>query len=123
MENLAWELLVSKDFPDPTAHTRGQPSVPCAHLPFTNEFPSLFQKVDTTLVFLPPPGTETQTLPLQNTVLSRSAGSWKCKLKSLKDEKIPGAFCGILESASGQITHCDKFFPNCDISIMPSTNN
>lgn len=51
----------------------GQPDALYAHLPFTNEFPSLSQKVDAPLVFLPPPVTEKQTLPLQNTVLSRSA--------------------------------------------------
>ena len=45
------------------------------------------------------------------------------KLGFQKDERVPGGFCGVLESASGQITHCDKFFPNCDNSIMPSTKD
>lgn len=75
----------------------------CAHLLLMNEFPSLSQKVDATPVFLPPPVTEKQTLLLESTVLSRSARLLEMQTGVSKDEKIPGGFCGVLESASGQI--------------------
>lgn len=56
-------------------------------------------------------------LPAHGTLcLTGRPGS--CKPKALNNKKFAAESSVVLESASGQIAHGDKFFPNCDNSIF-----
>lgn len=97
MANLAWELFMFPKTSLPSLRTHVDSlrlSVPiCLSQMQTNEFPSLSQKEDTILV-LPPPATEKQTLPLQNTVLSRSA--WLLEMQTGVLKRWKGSWRSVL---------------------------
>lgn len=58
---------------------------------------------------------KTNCLPTEHCLAGRPGS---CKPEALNNRKFAAESLVVLESASGQIAHSDKFFPNCDNSIF-----
>lgn len=77
--------------------------------------PSLSINADAGLAFFLPSSTANQTACGTQCLAGHTAS---CKPKVQNDKKFAAEFLVVLESGSGQITHGDKFFPNCDHLIF-----